>query len=152
MPNFTAARLRASEKAALRRSPESGCSLGEPTSDLVIHRPPSLTRKPAHDRAIGQDVVLVLPVLDAEYPIQPILNESCIDIGHRQATIVLHHLRLELHILRIERSGQSGRESLQLDIALGVPVRLIVRTRSDPPPMWATESSVPASSMGLRCQ
>ncbi len=41
MPNFTAVRLSASEKAALRRSPSSGCSLWPPTSIFVIHSSPS---------------------------------------------------------------------------------------------------------------
>src|SRR6266516_2563507 len=36
MPNFTAARLSASETAAFMRSPPPGCSDGEPTSTLVI--------------------------------------------------------------------------------------------------------------------
>jgi hypothetical protein len=56
MPNFTAARLSASENAALSRSPASGCSLGEPTSILVTHSVAELHPEPADHRPVGQEL------------------------------------------------------------------------------------------------
>ena len=114
MPNLTAARFRASLNAALSRSPPSGCSLGR--ADVHLGDPPvaELQPQPAHHRAVRQELVLVLPALDAEHLVEPVLDEPGVDVGQRQRPVVLDHLRLELHLLGVERGGQRGGDRLHV--------------------------------------
>ena len=56
------------------RSPPSGCSLGPPTSILVIHSSPSRSLSRQTTELSGQTLVIVLPAFHAKDLVEPILN------------------------------------------------------------------------------
>jgi hypothetical protein len=62
--------------------------------------------------AVGKDVVMVLPVLQAQDVVKPVLDHAGIDVGHCQGPAAADGTRLELHFGLVEGGRQGGHQDL----------------------------------------